>query len=180
MKIIRVNDTPSGTDVVFHPDSTLLLTERPMFYPDFGGSWHAVIYLAVHINRLGKGVSIKFAPRYYDGVTLALHSIPAEKDILPHGILTGMDNSITHGLWLAPEMLPRLTSVCINGIETNLGLPDMDYINRMVSWVSTHTTIRTGDLLLIPSVAEPLTLRPRSWIEITADDGQKILSLKIV
>ena len=64
------------SDVDFHPDSALLLPGRPMFYPDFTGDWQAQLYMAVHINRLGKSVSTKFAPRYYDGASVAVRVEP--------------------------------------------------------------------------------------------------------
>ena len=76
MKIIRLTGSEPLSDIDFHPDSALLLPGRPLFYPDFGGDWHACLFLAIRINRLGKSVSEKFAPRYYDSffARASLHS----------------------------------------------------------------------------------------------------------
>lgn len=189
MKIIRIIDGPHEADVDFHPDSALLLTGRPFFYPDFGGDWEGRLYLAVRINRLGKGVSLKFAPRYYDAITLALHIIPAgytfedyndsPNKVIPRGILSGLDNSITHGEWMEMDKLNLLPDVSVNGIDRTLAIPSPDDISQAVSHVSVHTTIRTGDILLLPVDTAALPVKPRTRIAIS-NGSHTILNVKIV
>ena len=69
MKIIRVIALDPVLRLEFHPDSALVLQGRPLFMPEEGEGWQAQICLAVKISRLGKNISEKFAPRYYDAVS---------------------------------------------------------------------------------------------------------------
>lgn len=185
MKIIRVTDisprlTPAS-DVEFHPDSALLLPGRPMFYPDFGGDWQARLYMAVHINRLGKSVSEKFAPRYYDGASMAIRIEPVVSGAIAPGVLSGMDSSITHGEWVTVDELSGMHRLMINGKVSEVVMPDADIINRMVSQVSVYTTLRMGDIILLPLDVEPLALSPRTYFTIDADGMKlRLMEVKIV
>ena len=184
MKIIRITDfSPRQTlsDVEFHPDSALLLPGRPMFYPDFGGDWQARLYLAVHINRLGKSVSVKFAPRYYDGVSVAIRIEPVADGIIAPGILSGMDSSITHGEWVAFDELSAIPRLVINGAETEVTMPDAEMIDSAVSQVSRHTTLRMGDIILFPLDVAPFALSPRTYFTIdNGGTGRRLMEVKIV
>ncbi|MCM1051807.1 MAG: hypothetical protein NC349_07580 [Paenibacillus sp.] len=193
MKIIRFIDTDpqAVSDVDFHPDSALLLPGRPMFYPDFGGEWTAMPYMAVHVNRLGKSVGVKFASRYYDSMTLGLRFAPVSPDAIPPGFLSGMDSTITHGEWMLVEEWRALRSV-ESRIESaggddmpavRLEIPSSvtDEVDRAIVRVSELTTLRMGDVLLLPVAGmEYLKLSPRSRIIATAADGREILNIKVV
>lgn len=179
MKIIRIVGHDAHSDIDFHPDSALLLPGRPLFYPDFAGEWMARVYLAVHINRLGKSVSEKFAPRYYDSLSLGLTFEPTESGLLAPGVLSGLDSSITHGEWFTPEAMIALQSVCIGEEKTDIALPSLDEINRTVARISVYTTLRMGDIILLPLVASPLPLTPRTRLCISGANTE-IINLKIV
>lgn len=180
MKIIRITGREALPDIDFHPDSALLLPGRPLFYPDFAGQWHARLFLAVHINRLGKSVSVKFAPRYFDSLSLGLQFAPADSRALLPGVLSGLDSSITHGEWLAPDRLSELSAVTVNGQgETVLPLPSPEEIAGAVSRISTYTTLRMGDIVLLPLEVEPLAIAPRTRLDISCPSGP-VLNLKIV
>jgi len=180
MKIIRITGREALPDIDFHPDSALLLPGRPLFYPDFAGQWCARMFLAVHINRLGKSVSEKFAPRYYDSLSLGLQFAPCDSRALLPGVLSGLDSSITHGEWLAPDRLTELCAISINGQSgMDIPLPTIDEINRAVSHISTCTTLRMGDILLLPLDTAPLAIAPHTRLDISCASGP-VVNLKIV
>ena len=182
MKIIRLTGSEPLSDIDFHPDSALLLPGRPLFYPDFGGDWHARLFLAIRINRLGKSVSEKFAPRYYDSFSLALHFIPVDPSAMLPGVLSGLDSSITHGAWLAVTQLAgniTVTTDCQPPCSPDFTLPTETEVNRAIARVSTYTTLRMGDILLMPLPLSPLPLSPRTHVALSAADTE-IISLKIV
>lgn len=179
MKIIRIVGQEAHSDIDFHPDSALLLPGRPLFYPDFAGEWMARVYLAVHINRLGKSVSEKFAPRYYDSMSLGMTFEPTEPGKLAPGVLSGLDSSITHGEWFAPEAMLAMKSVSIGEEMTGIALPSLDEVNRAVARISVYTTLRMGDIILLPLDAAPLPLAPRTRLCISGSDTE-IINLKIV
>ena len=54
------------------PDSALCLDNKPFFLPDFSKEIHHEIELVIKINRLGKNIEAKFAPRYYDEIGLGI------------------------------------------------------------------------------------------------------------
>lgn len=182
MKIIRLTGSEPLSDIDFHPDSALLLPGRPLFYPDFGGDWHARLFLAIRINRLGKSVSEKFAPRYYDSFSLALHFIPVDHSAMLPGVLSGLDSSITHGAWLPVTQLAgniTVTTDCQPPCSPDFTLPSETEVNRAIARVSTYTTLRMGDILLMPLPLSPLPLSPRTHVALSAADTE-IISLKIV
>lgn len=182
MKIIRLTGSEPLSDIDFHPDSALLLPGRPLFYPDFGGDWHACLFLAIRINRLGKSVSEKFAPRYYDSFSLALHFIPVDPSAMLPGVLSGLDSSITHGAWLPAAQLAggiTIAADCQLCCPPDFTLPSDTEVNRVIARVSTYTTLRMGDILLLPLPVSPLPLSPRTHIALSAADTE-IISLKIV
>lgn len=158
-----------------------------MFYPDFADGWQAHFHLAVRINRLGKSVSRKFAPRYYDAVAPAMFIAPSAPDLCTSGWLNAMDNSITHGAWTAPDSPLRLTvsisSSSAAPLSVTLDSTDIDIPGAIVE-CSRITTLRTGDIILLPLSGSPdvsraaaLPLRPRSRITSSPPD---LLNVKIV
>lgn len=186
MKILRLTGSPLSLQL--HPDSTLLPDGRPMFYPDFGSHWQAEFYKAVRISRLGKRIARRFASRYYDAIALALVITPSHvsdgsdlSDGSEHpclsdrstdsptpypGWLNVLDNSITHGNWTAPGEVTAATVTVVSGDRT-IGTPvevpmQPTDIDMVIERLSLHTTLRTGDLILLPTaVTIPLTPRSR-------------------
>lgn len=171
------HDVPA--DIDFHPDSALLLPGRPLFYPDFGGSWSADIFAAVHINRLGKGISEKFAARYYDTLSIGLRMRPHDDTSLPAGVLSGLDNSITHGEWLEPSDICGTRTISIGSEYIDIKFPSEAEICSAISRISTYTTIRMGDILLLPLDTPALPVSPRSRL-IISQSGTEILNVKTV
>ncbi|MDE6370320.1 MAG: hypothetical protein K2K92_02385 [Duncaniella sp.] len=161
MKIIRV----VGDDLDFHPDSSLITGSNPFFFPDFGGEWVGDLYMAVHINRLGKSISAKFAPRYYDGIALALHFRPADIEAIRPGTLSGIDSTFAIGTWTAPAEAPGLSATADDGTTISLDILPAEKLNEAIARVSQYTTLRMGDIILIPYPgARPFAVGPHSRI----------------
>lgn len=186
MKILR----PATHCLHLHPDSALIPEGRPMFFPDLGDSWVALFYLAVRINRLGKRISTRFASRYYDAFALAVRISPEELtdnlsevtgSALAGGWLDVLDNSITHGPWIPPAIssfsditVAVTSSTAIDLPSVHLSAEGID-IDQAINLCSRFTTLRTGDIILLP-LAGSLPLLPRT--RLTASPA--LLNLKIV
>ena len=54
------------------PDSSILLNNRPFFYPDFSNDIHYEVEIVIKINRLGKNIASKFAHRYYNEIGIGI------------------------------------------------------------------------------------------------------------
>jgi len=65
-------DKPAEPVIFMKPDSALLKKNRPFFIPDFSDEIDYELELVVKIERLGKNISKKFAPRYYSSVALGI------------------------------------------------------------------------------------------------------------
>ena len=116
MKIIRVIALDPVLRLEFHPDSALVLQGRPLFMPEEGEGWQAQICLAVKISRLGKNISEKFAPRYYDGISFAMRlTLPSAPELA--SVIAGMDSGIVHGQWIAAAKASAPMAVTAGGVE---------------------------------------------------------------
>ena len=52
--------------IFLKPDTAILKDGKPFFLPDFSQNMEYETELVVRICRLGRNISTKFAPRYYD------------------------------------------------------------------------------------------------------------------
>ena len=78
MKIIGIlgnygtGDNEPMPEVCLMADSSLLKDGKPFFVPDFAPRFVAYPTVVAHVCRLGKNIARKFAPRYYDQLTVGL------------------------------------------------------------------------------------------------------------
>jgi acylpyruvate hydrolase len=63
---------PDEPVVFMKPDSSILKNNKPFFLPDFSSEIHYEVEVVAKISKLGKGISPKFAPRYYDEITVGI------------------------------------------------------------------------------------------------------------
>ena len=63
---------PDEPVVFMKPDSSILKNNKPFFLPDFSINIHYEVEVVLKISQLGKGISAKFAARYYDEITLGI------------------------------------------------------------------------------------------------------------
>lgn len=154
MKIIAFNRLPGEpvsrfTSVEVIPDSAMILTGRPLFLPDFASvSWHGSVSLAYRINRLGKTIAPRFAPRYYDAMTLALRAQPDETTepsaMECRTLLSATDGTFYHGDWLP---LPSDASLPVSAAGTLLSASDVA-VDQAIAFASDYMTLKTGDIIL--------------------------------
>lgn len=152
-------------EITLVPDSAITTQGRPVFLPEFDDKWIAEFYLAVRVSRLGKDISLKFSPRYFDRVTVAMRLVPValsaafRKEARPAGVLSVFDNALTLGLWLEAESLESPAKVTVNDAEVIL--PDVGQAAaEAVSAVSRYCTLKTGDLVM------PFRVLPASPVKI--------------
>lgn len=145
MKIIAL-DNQRGFELV--ADSALTLPGKPTFVPDGAADWRGRLMLAVRVSRLGKSISAKFAPRYFDAVTTALRLIAydVEGQQLP-GVSALSDFALTIGHWTEPVEGP----VEITLDDTAITLDDIigPAVEAIVA-ASDLATLKMGDILLLP------------------------------
>ncbi len=86
------------------PDSCLLLSNRPLFVPDFDKAFFAIPAIAAKIGRIGKNIATRFAHRYVSRTTLALIILPEtaiedyiERHLSPPSSMVCFDSAIVIG-----------------------------------------------------------------------------------
>jgi acylpyruvate hydrolase len=148
------------TPVVFmKPDSSILKNNKPFFLPDFSANIHYEVEVVLRITKLGKGISAKFAPRYFDEITLGI-DITA-RDLQSQLASTGMpwelskcfDGAAPLGNFIPVSHIKDISNLDfhleINGKVVQKGnTADMIFgFNEIVEYVSKFCTLKTGDLI---------------------------------
>lgn len=145
--------------VFMKPDSSLIKNNKPFFLPDFSDMIHYEAEIVVKISKLGKSISVKYAHRYYDELTLGI-DITA-RDIqnrnaaagFPWELAKGFDGSAPIGKFVPVSSLKDMKDIDFR-LEINEKVvqkgntSDMIFnIDEIISYVSRFFTLKTGDLI---------------------------------
>ncbi len=162
-------------------DSALLRSGKPFFVPNWAARVDYEAEVVVRICRLGKGIPVRFAHRYYDAVTLGIDFTArdwqekARKKGLPWTICKGFDGSAAIGEWIPKEELGDVQDLHlrldIDGKTVQQGhTADMLYtVDELIAYISRFFTLRTGDLLYTgtPAGVGPVAIENHleGWLE---------------
>jgi 2-keto-4-pentenoate hydratase/2-oxohepta-3-ene-1,7-dioic acid hydratase in catechol pathway len=154
------NQVPDNPVFFLKPDTALLIRNRPFYYPDFSSDIHYETELVLKIGKVGKSVPEKFAPDFIESIGIGfdftardLQQKCKEKG-LPWEIAKGFDYSAP----VSEEFIPRDNFKDLNNIHFHMELngnkvqegnsADMIFsFQKIVAYVSTFMTLRTGDLV---------------------------------
>jgi len=171
-------------------DSALLKTRKPFFLPDDLGPVDAEAALVVRICRLGKGIPVRFAHRYYDAVTCGidftarqlLRRLMAEGK--PWELSKGFDGAAAIGEWVPLGETGGIGHTRFrleqNGHVVQQGhTADMLHnVDQLVAYISRWFTLRTGDLLYTGCPAPPVDIAIDDRLEGWVDD-RKVLQINV-
>ena len=152
------NDIPESPVIFMKPETSVLRPKQPFFIPSFSDDIHYEAEIVVRICRLGKGISKRFAKRYYDKITIGIDFTARDlqsklkKQGLPWEISKGFDGSAALGEWIEipPNGIDDIEfSLNINGKVVQTGnTKDMLFnIDQLISYISTFYTLKIGDIL---------------------------------
>ncbi len=180
----ELHDTLLKTDepVVFtKADSALLRNRKPFFVPDWSAQVDYEAEVVVRICRLGKGIPVRFAHRYYDAMTVGIDFTArdlqrrASAQGQPWTICKGFDGSAAVGDWVDKSELPPVQQLHFrldrNAQTVQRGhTADMLYtVDEVISYISRFFTLRTGDLLYTgtPAGVGPVSIGDHleGWLE---------------
>ena len=140
-------------------DSSLLKDRKPFFIPDELGTIEYETEVVVRVCRLGKSISERFAPRYYDAVTVGIDFTARDllkklsQQGLPWDMSKSFDGAAVIGEWVSKDKfldIQRLRfHLDVNGETKQEGCTsDMIYkVDEIISYVSRFFTLKTGDLI---------------------------------
>lgn len=140
-------------------DTALLKDGKPFFIPDHLGNIEYETELVVRICKLGKTIPVRFAPRYYDAVTVGIDFTARElqsrlrEQGLPWDLCKGFDGAAALGEFVPLDKVKPIQNLRfhldINGTTVQEGYSgDMLHkVDEIISYISQYFTLRTGDLL---------------------------------
>jgi acylpyruvate hydrolase len=150
---------PEEPVVFLKPDSSILKNNKPFFLPDFSDNIHYEVEVVIKISKLGKGISAKFAPRYYDELTLGIDL--TARDIQSRQAKAGMpwelskcfDGAAPIGSFIPVSSIKNMSDLSFK-LEINekvvqeSNTSDMIFgFNEIIEYVSKYFTLKTGDLI---------------------------------
>ena len=108
---------PDEPVIFLKADSSLLKDHKPFFIPDHLGRIEYETEVVVRICKLGKTVPVRFAPRYYDALTVGIdftarelqHKLSAAGQ--PWDLAKGFDGAACLGEWVPKEKFRDLNAL---------------------------------------------------------------------
>lgn len=151
---------PQNPTIFLKPETALLKDNKPVYIPNFTNQLEYEVELIVKINRLGKGISEKFASRYYSEVGLGVDFTArdmqkkAREEGAPWDLCKGFDSSAPISNFIPLEEFGKDIQdlhfrLDINGNTVQSGYTgDMIFsVNTIISYISTFYTMKIGDIL---------------------------------
>ena len=150
---------PDEPVVFMKPDSSILKNNKPFFLPDFSINIHYEVEVVIKISQLGKGISAKFASRYYDEITLGIDITARDLQSrlaatgLPWEISKCFDGAAPLGRFIPVTSIKDMTNIDFrleinNKVAQKSNTSDMIFgFNEIVEYVSKFFTLKTGDLI---------------------------------
>jgi fumarylpyruvate hydrolase len=150
---------PEKPVIFLKPDSSIIKNNKPFFLPDFSEMMHYEVEVVIKISKLGKGISPKFAHRYYDELTVGIDLTARDlqnqlaKAGLPWELSKSFDGAAPLGKFIPVQGVDDMGNLDfrleLNGKIVQTGnTSDMIFgFDEIVSFVSRFFTLKTGDLI---------------------------------
>ena len=169
------NEVPAAPVFFMKPDSALVISNRPFFYPDFSNDVHHELELVIRIDRLGRSIEEQYADRYFSEIGLGLDFTARDLQAkqkekgLPWEIAKGFDYSAPISEFFPVKKYKDIHNLSfnldINGKtvqDGNSSLMIFSY-EKIISYVSRFMTLKTGDLIFTgtPAGVGPVAINDR-------------------
>lgn len=150
---------PDVPVVFLKPDSSLLRKNKPFFLPHFSENIHYEVEVVIKISKLGKGISAKYAHRYFDeatvGIDITARDLQGRQTAagLPWEISKCFDGAAPVGDFVPVKDIKDIQDLDfrleINGkIVQESNTADMIFgFSEIIEYVSQFFTLKTGDLI---------------------------------
>jgi len=153
------NPIPKNPVFFLKPDTSLLIKNRPFFYPDFSKDIHYETELVIKIKKNGRHIDEKFAAGYYEEIGLGIDFTARDlqqnckQKGLPWEIAKGFDFSAPISEFVKLDDLENKNDILFR-LELNEktvqkgNSTDMIFsFDQIISYISKFITIKMGDLI---------------------------------
>ena len=184
------NPIPQEPVLFLKPETALLPTKNHFIYPSFSKDVHYEVEIVLKINRLGKHVEEKFAPKYFNEIGIGvdftardLQNRCKEKG-LPWEKAKAFDGSAPTSKFININQYKNINnldfSISVNGKTKQKGnTKDMLFnFNQIVSYASNYFTLKIGDLIFTGTPAGVGPIQINDNIDCFIED-KKLLSFSV-
>ena len=153
------NERPDHPVLFIKPDTSILQKKQPFFIPHFTDDVHYEVELMVKIDRIGKHIESKFAPKYYSKIGLGIDftARTIQKELKAKGLpwekAKAFDGSALVGEWFSKHDFRDLDSVSFklekNGqtVQSGNSSQMLWKINELIAYCSQFFTLKIGDII---------------------------------
>lgn len=181
------NPVPAVPVFFMKPESALVRSNLPFFYPAFSNDIHYEVELVLHINKVGKNISVKHAHSYYDGVGIGIDFTARDlqqqckEKGLPWEIAKSFDSSAPVSEFIAIEEFENLHNISFSLLKNSElvqkgNSKDMIFdFDTIIAYVSKFVTLKMGDLIFTgtPAGVGPVTIADK--LEALIEDKKMLL-----
>ena len=153
------NDVPDEPVIFMKPQSALLQSHTPFYYPEFSNELHYEAELVLRVSKNGKYIPRRQANKYYNAITVGIdftaRDIQSElkKKGLPWEKAKAWDNSAVVGSWKewTTEYQKKAINFSLknNGdiVQTGLSADMIFSFDDIISHISNYFSLNIGDLI---------------------------------
>lgn len=154
------NSAPEEPIYFMKPDSALLPKKAPFYYPNFTNDLHYEIELVIKICKLGKNISPKFAPTYYEEIGLGIDftARDIQQECKEKGLPWEKAKAFDYSAPLSRNFIKKTDFEDLNNIEFSLNKngeqvqlgnsQDMLFnFDQLICYLSQFMTLKIGDLI---------------------------------
>lgn len=153
------NKMPDEPVFFLKPDTSLVIKNRPFFYPEFSNNIHHELELVLKISKNGRHIPEKFASTYYNHIAIGLDF--TARDIqdkqkqkgLPWEPAKAFDGSAPISDFVALDDLRDKSDIHFTLLKNGDLVQDghsslmIFSFDRIISYVSKFITLKMGDLI---------------------------------
>jgi len=178
------NERPADPVVFLKSDSSILAKKQPFFIPDFSNDVHYEVEILVKINKLGKHIDKKFAPKYFDEIGLGIDFTARDLQSqlkskgLPWEKAKSFDGAAVIGDWMPKKEFKDVDNINFslekNGTVVQQGNTEFMLwkIDEIIEYVSKYFTLKIGDIIFTGTPAGVGKVEPEDILKGFIEDKQ--------
>ncbi len=153
------NPLPENPVFFLKPDTSLLIRNRPFFYPEFSEEIHYETELVIKMNKNGRHITEKYAHTYYNEIALGIDFTARDlqrkckEKGLPWEIAKGFDFSAPVSKFIPLTDLKNKENIEfhleLNGktVQKSRSEHMIFTFDRLIAYVSQFISLKMGDLI---------------------------------